>query len=148
LLATAGGLVALAARSGITNLPRAAVATVLVAVIYLALGVLVGTLVRSDMNGALVVTLAWVFDVFFGPGLGSSSLVATRLFPIAFPDPGAHPPGQRSRRAHRRRGVGGAVGGWSVGARRCPPGHQSRPLGAAGGHPCGLHRHGGGGDAR
>jgi len=85
LLATAGGLVALAARSGITDLPRAAAATVLVAGIYLALGVLVGTLVRSDMNGALVVTLAWVFDVFFGPGMGSSSLVATRLFPLHFP---------------------------------------------------------------
>jgi len=60
-------------------------ATVVVAIIYLALGVLVGTLVRSDMNGALIVSLAWVFDVFFGPGLGPSALVLTRLFPLHFP---------------------------------------------------------------
>jgi len=85
LLAAAGGLVALAARAGITDVARAIAGTVLVAIIYLALGVLIGTMVRSDMNGALVVTLAWVFDVFFGPGMGSSSLVATRVFPLHFP---------------------------------------------------------------
>lgn len=85
LLAASGGLVALAARAGIADLPRAVAATVLVAVIYLALGVLVGTMVRSDMNGALVVSLAWVFDVFFGPGLGPSGLALTRLFPLHFP---------------------------------------------------------------
>ena len=85
LLASAGGLVALAARAGIDDPPRAVAATVLFAWIYLALGVLVGTLVRSEMNGALVVTLAWVFDVFFGPALGTGSLALTRLFPLHFP---------------------------------------------------------------
>ena len=85
LLAAAGGLIALAARAGITDPLRAVAATVLSAVIYLALGVLVGTLVRSDMNGALVVTLAWVFDVFFGPAMGTSHLVVTWLFPLHFP---------------------------------------------------------------
>jgi hypothetical protein len=85
LLASAGGLVALAARAGIDDPPRAIAATVLFAVIYLALGVLVGTLVQSEMNGALLVTLAWVFDVFFGPALGSGSLAVTRLFPLHFP---------------------------------------------------------------
>lgn len=85
LLASTGGLVALAARTGITDPPRAIAATVLFAVIYLALGVLVGTLVRSEMNGALLVTLAWVFDVFFGPGLGAGSVALTRLFPLHFP---------------------------------------------------------------
>jgi len=85
LLAAAGGLVALAARAGITDPPRAVTATVLIAVIYLALGVLVGTVVRTEMNGALVVTLAWVFDVFFGPALGPGSSAATRVFPLHFP---------------------------------------------------------------
>jgi hypothetical protein len=85
LLAAAGGLVALAARAGIDDPPRAVAATVLFALIYLALGVLIGTLVRSEMNGALVVTLAWVFDVFFGPALGTSSVALTRLFPLHFP---------------------------------------------------------------
>ena len=60
----------MAARTGITDPARAVAATVLIAVIYLSLGVLVGTVVRTEMNGALLVTLAWVFDVFFGPALG------------------------------------------------------------------------------
>lgn len=85
LLAAAGGLAALAARAGIGDPPRAVAATVGIAVIYLSLGVLVGTVVRSEMNGALLVTLAWVFDVFFGPALGSGSLALTRLFPLHFP---------------------------------------------------------------
>jgi hypothetical protein len=84
-LASLGGLVALAARAGISDWPRAVAGTVLAAVIYLALGVVVGTLVRTDMNGALVVTFAWVFDVFFGPALGTGRLVVTWLFPLHFP---------------------------------------------------------------
>lgn len=85
LLAAAGGLVALAVRAGITDPARAVATTVIIAIIYLALGVLVGTLVRSEMNGALVVTLAWVFDVFFGPVLSGGSTTATRVFPLHFP---------------------------------------------------------------
>ena len=59
LLAAAGGLVALAARVGISDPVRAISATVVVAVIYLAFGVLVGTLVKSEMNGSLLVSLVW-----------------------------------------------------------------------------------------
>ena len=85
LLAAAGGLAALAVRTGITDPVRAVAATVLIGFIYLSLGVLVGTLVRTEMNGALLVTLAWVFDVFFGPALGSGSSPLTRVFPLHFP---------------------------------------------------------------
>ena len=85
LLAAAGGLAALAMRTGITDLPRAVAATALIGFIYLSLGVLVGTVVRTEMNGALLVTLAWVFDVFFGPALGSGSSPLTRVFPLHFP---------------------------------------------------------------
>ncbi len=85
LVAATGGLVALAARAGITDPPRAVVVTALIAVIYLALGVLVGTVVRSEMNGALMITLVWVFDVFFGPALLSGSAPVTRWFPMHFP---------------------------------------------------------------
>lgn len=85
LVAAAGGLVALAARAGITDPPRAVAATVVIAVIYLSLGALVGTIVRTEMNGALLVTLAWVFDVFFGPTLGPGSSPVTRLLPLHFP---------------------------------------------------------------
>ncbi len=107
LLAAAGGLVALAARAGITDPPRAVTATVLIAVIYLALGVLVGTVVRTEMNGALVVTLAWVFDVFFGPALGPGSSAATlgaRSLDPRRDSPGCYDPSRpRPRRPARAR---------------------------------------------
>lgn len=85
MLAATGGLVALAARTGISDPVRAVSATVLIAIIYLALGVLVGTVVKTEMNGALLVTLAWVFDVFLGPVMGSGSSLMTRVFPLHFP---------------------------------------------------------------
>ncbi len=89
LLASAGGLLALAARNGINDPPRVVAATVLFAIIYLALGTLVGTFVGtrsgSEMNGALLVTLAWVLDVFFGAVLGESSSTLTRVLPLHFP---------------------------------------------------------------
>ncbi|HVT78623.1 MAG TPA: hypothetical protein VHD87_16405, partial [Acidimicrobiales bacterium] len=56
-----------------------------IAVIYVSIGVLLGTAVRSEMNGALVVSLAWVFDVFFGPALGSGATPIARAFPLHFP---------------------------------------------------------------
>ena len=85
VVASAGGLVALAVRTGISDPLRAVSGTLLVALIYLALGALIGTVVRSDMNGALLVTLAWILDVFLGPGLGAGSSAITRVFPLHFP---------------------------------------------------------------
>ena len=85
LMAAAGGLVALAARVGISDPVRAVSATLVVAVIYLSFGVLVGTVVKSEMNGSLLISLVWVFDVFLGPALTSGSAPMTRLFPLHFP---------------------------------------------------------------
>ena len=85
VVAAAGGLIALAARAGINDPARAVAGTLVIAVIYLALGILVGTVVRSDMNGALLITLIWIFDVFLGPGLGAGSSAITRVFPLHFP---------------------------------------------------------------
>ena len=84
-LASVGGLVALAARTGISDPLRAVVGTAMVAVIYVAIGLLVGSVVRSDMNGALLVTLAWILDVFLGPGFGGGASALTRVFPLHFP---------------------------------------------------------------
>ena len=83
VLAAAGGVAALAVRTGLSNPIRVMAGTVAVAVIYLALGVLVGTTVRSEMNGALLITLVWIFDVFLGPALGPGSSPLTRFFPPA-----------------------------------------------------------------
>lgn len=88
VLAAAAGataLLALAARAGIDDPLRAVSAVVVVAVIYVAIGVLVGTLVRSEMNGALIVSVIWMLDVFVGAGLGGGSSVITRVFPLHFP---------------------------------------------------------------
>ena len=85
MVAATGGLIALAARTGIADPFRAVAATALIATIYLALGVLVGTVVKTEMNGALLITLAWVFDVFLGPAMGSGPSGVTRLFPLHFP---------------------------------------------------------------
>lgn len=85
LVAATGGLLALAARTGIDDPGRAIAGTLLVALIYLALGVVVGSFVRNEMNGALVVTLFWILDVFLGPGLSSGPSIVTRVFPLHFP---------------------------------------------------------------
>lgn len=83
-LASAGALVALAVRTDIAGTWRVIGATALSALIYAGFGVLVGTLVRSEMNGSLIVVFAWIFDVFFGPAMGGTA-PALRLFPLHFP---------------------------------------------------------------
>ncbi len=105
--APAAGLLDLAARSGISDPLRAISAVLVVAVIYVAIGVLVGTLVRSEMNGALIVSVIWMLDVFVGAGLGGGSSVITRVFPMHFPTMVL-----TSQAAHH----GGPIGdvGWSL----------------------------------
>lgn len=85
LLAAVGGLAALAARTGIDDPVRVVVTTITIAVIYLAIGALVGSLVRTEMNGALVVTLIWVFDVILGPAMGPGTSPLLRALPLHFP---------------------------------------------------------------
>jgi hypothetical protein len=84
LFAAVGGIAALALRTGIANVPRVVGATALFAVIYVGIGTLVGALVRNEMNGSLIVILAWMFDVFFGPAMGRAGGI-TYLFPLHFP---------------------------------------------------------------
>lgn len=83
--AAAAALIALALRGGIADPARAIPAVAVVAVIYVAIGVLVGTFTRSEMNGALVVTVIWMLDVFVGAGLGGGSALINRFFPLHFP---------------------------------------------------------------
>jgi len=83
--AAAAALVALAIRDGVADPARAIPAVMLVAVLYVAIGVLVGTAVRSEMNGALIVSVIWMLDVFVGSGVGGSTSLVTRFFPLHFP---------------------------------------------------------------
>lgn len=87
LAAVAGGgaLVALWAATGIHDVPRAVGGTAMFAVTYLGLGTMVGALVRSEVNGSLLLIFVWLLDVFLGPAMAGSEVVATRLFPTHFP---------------------------------------------------------------
>src|SRR5690606_5180629 len=82
--ATSGALVALALRTGIADSPRVVGITALMALVYLGIGAMVGALVRSELNGSLIVVFVWMFDVFFGPAMGGTAPIL-RLFPLHFP---------------------------------------------------------------
>ncbi len=112
-VATGGALLALFVRTDITNAPRVVGATAMFALIYIAIGTIIGVLVRSEVNGSLLVIFVWMFDVFLGPAMGQSDSLVTRFFPTHFPtlvmlDSGtthADPLGDL-----------GAASAWSVGA--------------------------------
>ncbi|MBY0289333.1 MAG: ABC transporter permease [Mycobacteriaceae bacterium] len=84
LLASAVALVALAARTGIDDPGRVIAGTLMFAVIYLAIGALVGVAVGNPVNGAVVILLIWMIDVFFGPGGSGGDYVISRFFPTHF----------------------------------------------------------------
>ena len=84
LVAGAGALVALALRTGIADSPRVIGATFLMALVYLGIGATVGALVRSEINGSLIVVFAWMFDMFFGPAM-SGTVGISRVLPLHFP---------------------------------------------------------------
>ena len=83
-LASLGALVALRVRTDLATSPRVIGATIVFAVIYAGIGVTVGALVRSEMNGSLIVVFAWIFDVFFGPAMGGTAGFI-RVLPLHFP---------------------------------------------------------------
>lgn len=83
-LASTTALIALAARTGIVHPTRAIAGTFMFAVIYVAIGAVVGTLARNPVNGTVIVLFVWILDVFFGPAMGSADRVATRALPTHF----------------------------------------------------------------
>ncbi len=83
-LASLGALLALGVRTDLASSPQVILATFLSALIYAGIGVLVGAVVRSEMNGSLIVVFVWIFDVFFGPAMGGTAQVI-RIFPLHFP---------------------------------------------------------------
>ncbi|HEX6255948.1 MAG TPA: hypothetical protein VFZ70_09075 [Euzebyales bacterium] len=84
-VAAVGALVALAVRTDVADVPRAVGATAMFAVIYLGIGAVVGALVRSEVNGSLVIIFVWMFDVFLGPAMGRTESLLIRGFPTHFP---------------------------------------------------------------
>lgn len=80
-LAVAAALVTLAVRTGIADAVRAVAGTLMFAIIYLGIGVAIGAVVKSDVNGSLVVIFVWMLDVFLGPAMAGSGVWVTRIFP-------------------------------------------------------------------
>ncbi|PXY28267.1 ABC transporter permease [Prauserella muralis] len=84
LLVSAAALLALAVRAGIDPAGRVLTGTLMFAVIYLAIGALVGALARNAVNGTVVILFVWILDVFFGPAMTSPDRVATRVLPTHY----------------------------------------------------------------
>ena len=82
--ATAAALAALAARQGLADPARIMVGTAMFAVVYLAIGAVVGALVPTPVNGTVLLLFVWILDVFFGPTLSGSTSPALRVLPTHF----------------------------------------------------------------
>ncbi|SBS77500.1 conserved membrane hypothetical protein [uncultured Mycobacterium sp.] len=83
-LVSAVALIALAVRIGIDNPGRVVVGTLMFALIYLAIGALVGVVIANPVNGAVVILFIWMVDVFFGPGGSGGDMLLSRFFPTHF----------------------------------------------------------------
>jgi hypothetical protein len=83
-LASAVALVALALRTGIDDPARVIVGTLMFAVIYMAIGALVGVVIANPVNGAVAILFVWMVDVFFGPGGSGGTMLLSRFFPTHF----------------------------------------------------------------
>ncbi len=84
-VASAGALIALAVRTDVADIVRAVGSTLMFALIYLGIGIIVGAWVRSEVNGSLLIIFIWMFDVFLGPAMGQADTLITRFFPSHFP---------------------------------------------------------------
>jgi hypothetical protein len=73
LLAAAAAFAALALRVNVAHPLHAAVAVLGFALLYLAIGVLVGSIIRSPLEGSLLVVFVFLLDVFAGPGMTGGS---------------------------------------------------------------------------
>ena len=72
LVAAAAAFAALELRSGIAHPVHASVAIVAFALIYVGVGVVVGSVISTPLEGSLLVTFVFLLDAFSGPGMASA----------------------------------------------------------------------------
>lgn len=84
LLATLASYTTLAIRFGVDHPGRIAAATLMFAVIYLALGAVIGALVANPVNGTVLILFIWLLDVVFGPAFRPADALISRAFPTHF----------------------------------------------------------------
>ncbi len=84
ILASGAAIGALALRTGISDPLRVIAGTIMFATIYFGIGVTIGAVTRSEVNGSLIVIFVWMLDVFLGPAMAGADVRITRLFPSHF----------------------------------------------------------------
>lgn len=72
-VAAAAAFVALIVRVGVPHPLHAAVAVLAFALLYLAIGVLIGSVVTAPLEGSLLVVFVFLLDAFAGPGMTGGS---------------------------------------------------------------------------
>jgi hypothetical protein len=73
VVAATAAFVALELRAGVVHPVHAAVAVLGFALLYLAIGVLVGSIVAAPLEGSLLVVFVFLLDAFAGPGMSGSA---------------------------------------------------------------------------
>ena len=71
--AAAAGFIALILRTGVAHPWHAAAAVLAFAVIYLSVGIVVGSLISAPLEGSLAVAFVFLLDVFSGPGMAEQA---------------------------------------------------------------------------
>jgi hypothetical protein len=69
VVAAAAGFIALELRTAVAHPWHAAIAVLAFALIYLAVGVVIGSVVSDQLAGSLAVAFVFLLDVFSGPGM-------------------------------------------------------------------------------
>lgn len=72
LVAAAAAFAALELRSGVSHPIHASVAIVAFALIYVGVGVLIGSIISTPLEGSLLVAFVFLLDAFSGPGMASA----------------------------------------------------------------------------
>jgi hypothetical protein len=70
-VAAGAGFIALLLRTRLVHPWHAGVAVLAFALIYLAVGVLVGAVINAPLEGSLAVTFVFLLDIFSGPGMAA-----------------------------------------------------------------------------
>jgi ABC-type transport system involved in cytochrome c biogenesis ATPase subunit len=73
LVAAAAGFAALVLRTGVAHPWHAAAAVLAFALIYVAVGIVIGSLIASPLEGSLAVAFVFLLDMFSGPGMAEQA---------------------------------------------------------------------------
>jgi hypothetical protein len=73
IVAAAAAFFALVLRTDIAHPWHAAVSILAFALLYLAIGVVIGSLIRGPLEGSLLVVFVFLLDAFAGPGMSGSA---------------------------------------------------------------------------